>query len=73
MLMTSGWFGGVKTIIALDERTGKPTYYYEGSDTPWCSVNEYNLLPAAVDDMTASRESLQEKYGFTPTEYYGCY
>lgn len=64
---------GVKTIIELDERTRKPTYYYEGSETPWYSVNEENFLPATEDDLTASREALQEKYGFTPTEYYGCY
>lgn len=64
---------GIKTIIGLDERTNKPTYYYEGSDTPWFSVNENNLIPVAVEDFDLSRDELQEKYGFKPTEYFGCY
>lgn len=64
---------GVKKIIGLDERTNQPTYYYEGSDTPWYSVPEENLRPATDEDFMMTRDELQAKYGFKPTEYYGCY
>lgn len=64
---------GVKTITALDERTGKPTYHYEPTETPWFSTNEIHLTPATAEDLTATAEQLQQKYGFTPTEWYGCY
>lgn len=66
---------GVKTITALDQRTGSPTYHYEDSDTPWYSVNERNFALASPDDITASPADLQLKYGFTPTveQMGGCY
>lgn len=64
---------GIKTIIGLDERTNKPTYYYEGSDTPWFSVNENNLIRPDAEDFDLSRDELQVKYGFKPTDYFGCY
>jgi hypothetical protein len=35
-----GIYLGKHKIIELDERTGKPTYFYENSDTPWFSVHE---------------------------------
>lgn len=72
---------GVKTITSLETRTydlwgepyTKPTYHYEGSDTPWYSVDETNLTKATQSDLTASHSELQHKYGFTPTELYGCW
>ncbi len=64
---------GVKTISALDERTNKPTYHYEDSDTPWFSSAEEHFHPATAEDLQATRAQLQAKYGFTPTEWYGCY
>jgi len=64
---------GVKTISALDERSGKPTYHYEGSDTPWFSSAEEHFIPATAEDLEATRDQLQAKYGFTPTERYGCF
>ena len=64
---------GIKTFIALDERSGKPTYHYEGSDTPWYSVDENNFITPEPEDFSLSREELQTKYGFKPTDYFGCY
>lgn len=73
---------GVKTITALDERTGQPTYHYEGSDTPWYSVNERNFVKADVEDRVMDLwggshkdDFFQEKHGFTPTleQLGGCY
>lgn len=34
---------GVRTIIGLDTRTNRPTYYIEPIDTPWFSVGEEEL------------------------------
>ncbi|QEP29900.1 hypothetical protein HYP99_gp093 [Sinorhizobium phage ort11] len=64
---------GVKVITELSERTGKPVYMYEGSDTPWFHVPECNFKLAEPEDLIATIEKLQSKYGFTPTEWYGCY
>ena len=64
---------GVKVISALDERSGKPTYFHEGTDTPWFSVEENHYTLAEPEDLTATPQELQAKYGFTPTEWYGCY
>jgi len=71
---------GVKTIIALDERSDKPTYHYQHSDTPWFSVHEDNLVEADSDDLELPdvRENwsyFQEKYGWKPTleQLGGCY
>ncbi len=63
---------GVKTISALDERSDRPTYHYEGSDTPWFSSAEEHFRPATPEDLQATGAELQAKYGFIPTEYYGC-
>ena len=64
---------GIKTITALDERCNKPTYHYEPTDTPWFSTDEYHLTLAEPEDFSLSPQELQLKYGFTPTEWYGCY
>ena len=70
---------GVKTIIALDDRTYDmwgdvkclPTYHYEGSDTPWYSVSEECFVLADDKDIAMSAEPddnkrnrfFQKKYG----------
>jgi hypothetical protein len=68
---------GVKEIIALDERTNRPTYHYADSDTPWCSVCESNLVLADKEDLTVGDnwEFFQDKYGWKPTveQLGGCY
>ena len=70
---------GVKTIIALDERTGRPTYHYADSNTPWFSVCETNFVLADEEDLSINIEDnwqfFQDKYGWTPTveQLGGCY
>lgn len=72
---------GVKTITGLDERSGRPTYHYRDSDTPWFSVCETNLSLADGEDMLydidteRGWEFFQTKYGWKPTveELGGCY
>lgn len=77
---TFGVCWGVKTITALDERTGRPTYHYTPTDTPWFSTDEQHLTIADHDDLVMDMWGLehkwsyfQDKYGFIPTEWYGCY
>ena len=46
---------GVRTIIELDERTGRPTYYIDPIDTPWYSVGEeelYKHTPKVTEGVT---------------------
>lgn len=74
---------GVKTITALalrpttrdDAGPQRPCYHYEGSDTPWFPTYERNLSLATEEDLKASAEDLQKKYGFIPTieQLGGCY
>ena len=71
---------GVRTIIGLDIRSYRPTYHIRPTDTPWFSDNEDNLILADEEDLIMDTwgfdqtwEYFQNKYGFTPTEWYGCY
>lgn len=70
---------GVKVITELDERSERPTYHYEDSDTPWYSVCETNFVLADENDIKAQEAGLdnyfQKKYGFEPTmeQLGGCY
>jgi len=71
---------GVKIIIALDERSGRPTYHYENSDTPWFSPCETNLVLADDEDIQRidfeeNALYFQQKYGWKPTleQLGGCY
>lgn len=72
---------GIKTITELalrpttrdDLGPQRPCYHYEGSDTPWFPTDEAHLKPASEEDFTMTTEQLQEKHGFTPTEWYGCW
>lgn len=65
---------GVKTITAHSEAgmrrqpyTLRPAYQYEGTDTPWCPVEETRLRPATLEDITHSTDRtlswFQEQYG----------
>jgi hypothetical protein len=40
---SNGVLLGERTIIGLDERTNRPTYYLDPIDTPWFSVGEEEL------------------------------
>lgn len=66
---------GIKTITRQDIRTNRPTYYYVPTDTPWFSTNEENLTLADAEDLAneGNYTYFQNKYGFTPTETYGCW
>ena len=70
---------GVKEIIALDERTNRPTYHYADSDTPWFSVCETNFVLADEEDLSLEFDEnwqfFQKKYGWKPTtdQLGGCY
>lgn len=70
---------GIKTITELDTRAGRPTYHYENSDTPWFSTPEENLTLADDEDIIMDMwgfgdlSHFQKKYGFTPTDLFGCY
>ena len=72
---------GVKTIIAHSEAgirrqpyTLRPAYQYEGTDTPWCPVEETRLKLATPEDLTHSTDRtlswFQEQYG-RPADYTG--
>lgn len=69
---------GVKTITELDYRNG-PTYHYEPTDTPWFSTAEEHLRLADDEDLVMAEwfwddwAYWQRKYGFKPTETYGCW
>lgn len=69
---------GVKEIIALDWRNG-PTYHYANSDTPWFSVAEEHFCLADTEDIIVDMWRIDEwayfqrKYGFTPSDYGGCW
>lgn len=70
---------GVKTITGLDERNG-PTYFYTPTDTPWFSTDEKHLVPADDEDRRMNNRPeadawayFQEKYGFIPSDTYGCW
>lgn len=70
---------GVRTIESLDQRNG-PTYFLTPTDTPWFSTDEKHLVLADEADIAMSQRNIEEhwpyfqqKYGFTPTETYGCW
>lgn len=74
---------GVKVISELDTRNydlwGDPhtvmTYHYVGTDTPWFSVNECHFVMATDEDLmnNGNDNYFQNKYGFKPVDYFGCY
>lgn len=49
-----------------------PAYHHEGTDTPWFPTVETRLRKATALDRMSTPAELQQKYGFTPTEWYGC-
>ena len=55
---------GIKAITQQTERSGRPCYHYEGSDTPWFAVEEELLQDAAAEDFVLTAAELQAKYGF---------
>lgn len=53
--------------------TTEPAYYHEGTQTPWFPTQEKYLRWATKWDRELTSDQLQKKYGFTPTEWYGCH
>lgn len=49
-----------------------PAYHHEGTQTPWFPTEESRLRRATHWEKSMPIEMLQKKYGFTPTEWYGC-
>lgn len=75
---------GVKKIISQEPpltQGGSLRYHYEGSDTPWYSVDEHNFKLADAEDLEWAKDGhrhdqrFQDKHGFTPTieQLGGCY
>lgn len=70
---------GVKTITGLTfthwstEDNKAPAYDITPTDTPWFPCEEKYLVKATKKDLTSSIEELRARYGFVPTEYFGCY
>lgn len=79
---------GVKKITSLewrpttrdDEGPQKPCYHYEDTDTPWYPVDEDHLTLATEEDLVMDKKDylernsyFQRRYGFTPTDYFGCW
>lgn len=50
-----------------------PAYHPMGTQTPWFPYEESRLKKATDLDKKSTPAELQKKYGFTPTDYYGCY
>ena len=48
-------------------------YHHKGTQTPWFPTQETELRKATKADLTASDVELQQRYGFTPIDWYGCY
>jgi hypothetical protein len=46
---------GVKTVTGHAERSGKPTYHYTPTDTPWFPTDEANLTLADAQDLIVDR------------------
>lgn len=50
-----------------------PAYHHEGTQTPWYPTEERLLNRADAADLIATRQELKLRYGFTPTEWFGCW
>lgn len=40
---------GVRTVLEVEERSGRPCYYLTPTDTPWFAVGEEDLAPSGED------------------------
>lgn len=68
------WKLSERTTWTMADGTVTPAYHWHGSDTPWFPLQEKDILrKASRKDMRLSNAELQQKYGFTPTEWYGCW
>lgn len=75
---TFGVCWGIRTIVKLGWLNG-PEYYLSGMEAHWASWPERQLTLPDTEDIIMDtwfhqdRDFFQQKYGFTPTEWFGCY
>lgn len=69
------WLWEISEQTTYQLHTGEVVraYHHKDTQTPWYPTLEGELRPAIKADLTASDAELQARYGFTPTEWYGCY
>lgn len=69
------WLWEISERTTYELHTGEivRAYHHKGTQTPWYPTQETELQPATKADLTASDAELQLRYGFKPTEWYGCY
>ena len=69
------WLWEISQQTTYELHTGEVVraYHHKDTQTPWYPTLEGELRPATKADLTASDAELQQRYGFTPTEWYGCY
>ena len=69
------WLWEISQQTTYELHTGEVVraYHHKDTQTPWYPTLEGELRPATKADLTASDAELQARYGFTPTEWYGCY
>lgn len=65
----------ISELTTWTRHTGEvvPAYHHEGSQTPWFPTEQKLLKRAKRSDLKLSYAELQKKYGFKPTEWFGCY
>ena len=69
------WLWEISEQTTYQLHTGEVVraYHHKDTQTPWYPTLEGELRPATKADLTASDAELQARYGFRPTEWYGCY
>lgn len=67
------WTISERTTWTRHDGTVVRAYHHKGTQTPWFPTQETELRKATKADLTASVKELQHRYGFTPTEWYGCW
>jgi hypothetical protein len=67
------WTIGELTTWEKADGTIVPAYHRRDTLTPWYPTEESLLERSTKADLQLSSQDLQLKYGFTPTEWYGCY
>ena len=71
--VVSRWTISERTTYELHTGEIVRAYLHKDTQTPWFPTLETELRKATKADLTASDAELQARYGFRPTEWYGCY
>ena len=67
------WEINEQTIYQLHTGEVVRAYHHKDTQTPWYPTLETDLRKATKGDLIASDAELQQRYGFTPIDWYGCY